>query len=125
MSISGIAFAFTRGWTFAFTLLAIFPPLTISTMLLTKVMQEGFAANLRAYSQSAGYAEQALNAIRVVVAFGQERQEAKNYLGYLGRAKQAAIANAFKAGILMGVFYFSIFASHAYAYYIGSYWVEK
>jgi hypothetical protein len=34
---------------------------------------------MKAYGQSAGYAEQALNAIRVVVAFGQENREVHNY----------------------------------------------
>jgi hypothetical protein len=34
---------------------------------------------MKAYGQSAGYAEQAINAIRVVQAFGQEEKEYKNY----------------------------------------------
>lgn len=38
---------------------------------------------LVAYSQSAGYAEQAMGAIRVVVAFGMEKIEYINYSTYL------------------------------------------
>jgi len=44
-----------------------------------------------AYSQSAGYAEQALSAIKVVSAFGMESLEAKNYKKYLDRAKNAGL----------------------------------
>jgi hypothetical protein len=46
-----------------------------------------------AYSQSAGYAEQALSAMRVVSAFGMETLEAKNYIKYLDRARKAAFKN--------------------------------
>jgi hypothetical protein len=42
---------------------------------------------MKAYGQSAGYAEQALNAIKVVAAFGQEEKEIQNYQKYLFRAK--------------------------------------
>ncbi len=67
-------------------LLAFFPVLAVSTHILNVVLQSGFSANLKSYGQSAGYAEQALNAIRVVQAFGQEQVEISNYGKYLGRA---------------------------------------
>ncbi len=75
MCVSGMVFGFTRGWSYCLPLLAIFPVVVGSTVLMTKVMQKGFMANMVAYSQSAGYAEQALNAIQVVSAFGQEMKE--------------------------------------------------
>ena len=70
MTVSGFAFAFAKGWSYSLACLLILPPMAITTQLLTVTMQGGFTQNMRAYGQSAGYAEQALNAIRVVVAFG-------------------------------------------------------
>lgn len=40
------------------------------TALITISFSKGFEENMKAYGQSAGYAEQALNAIKVVFAFG-------------------------------------------------------
>lgn len=51
-------------------------------------MQNKFSKALKAYGQSAGYAEQALSAIKVVVAFGMEPVEIKNYSKYLSRSKE-------------------------------------
>jgi len=57
MTLSGMALAFTKGWSFSLVILASFPFITITTQLLTKVMQSGFSENMKAYGQSAGYAE--------------------------------------------------------------------
>jgi len=125
MSISGVTMAFTRGWTFSFVLLGIFPIIILATTLMGKVMQAGFVENMIAYSQSAGYAEQALNSIRVVAAFGQESKEIKNYEKYLGIAQKAGIKSHCKIAFVIGFFFFAMFASYAYAFYLGSIWVEK
>ena len=70
ISVAGLAMAFTKGWSFSLVLFACFPPLIVSMAMLTAVMQTGFVSNMVAYSQSAGYAEQALNSMRLVAAFG-------------------------------------------------------
>ena len=91
MTFSGLAFAFSKGWTFSLVLLASFPFIAFTTSLMTKIMQKGFQENMKAYGQSAGYADQALNAIKVVVAYGQELKESRNYNKYLDRARKAGI----------------------------------
>ena len=50
-------------------------------------LEDGNNENMKAYSQSSGYAEQALSAIKVVHTYGQELLEMKNYNKYLSRAK--------------------------------------
>lgn len=40
---------------------------------------------MQAYGQSAGYAEQALQAIRIVVSFGMEKAEINNYTRFLDK----------------------------------------
>jgi ABC-type multidrug transport system fused ATPase/permease subunit len=70
MTVAGLTFAFTKGWSFSLVLLVAFPFLGITTSLMAKVMAKGSQETMKAYGQSAGYADQALNAIRVVVAYG-------------------------------------------------------
>ena len=53
---------------------------------------------MKAYSQSAGYADQALNAIRVVHTYGQELLEEKNYKKYLDRAMKVGKKQSFLTG---------------------------
>ena len=66
MSTSGLFFAFFRGWWFSLILFFAFPILFFGKFLYMMVIQNGFLSNMKAYGQSAGYADQALNAIRVV-----------------------------------------------------------
>lgn len=78
---------------------------------------------MKAYGQSAGYAEQALNAIRVVVAYGQEKREVANYQKYLDRAKQAGIKTHLKGALVMAMFFSFIFGTYAYSFFMGSVWI--
>lgn len=125
MTFAGLAFAFSKGWSFSLVLLAAFPFLGVTTSLTTKVMQSGFQENMKAYGQSAGYADQALNAIRVVVAYGQEMKEVHNYGKYLNRAKEAGVRTHCKGSLAIALFFASIFGTYAYAFYMGSVWIYK
>ena len=58
--IAGFAFSFYWGWLFTVILLGAFPFLALMGMGMGIAMQDGFGEQMRAYSQSAGYAEQAL-----------------------------------------------------------------
>lgn len=51
---------------------------------------------MKAYNQSAGYAEQAISAIKVVHTYGMEKMELENYVKYLGAAKVVGIRSAAK-----------------------------
>jgi ABC-type multidrug transport system fused ATPase/permease subunit len=76
MSLAGLLFSFFKGWFFSFILLIYFPVMLIAAIGVGMSFSVGFSENMKAYGQSAGYADQALNAIKVVFAFGQEEKEA-------------------------------------------------
>ena len=57
MCVAGLTFAFTKGWSFSLVLLVVFPFLTITMSLMAKVQSKGSQANMKAYGQSAGYAD--------------------------------------------------------------------
>jgi ABC-type multidrug transport system fused ATPase/permease subunit len=123
MMVSGLTFAFVKGWSFSFVILASFPCIVFATALLNKVMQKGFRENMKAYGQSAGYAEQALNAIKVVVAFGQEEREVRNYQRFLDRARKSGVKNHCKGAIVMAFFFAAIFATYAWSFFMGAVWI--
>lgn len=58
-------------------------------------------------------------AIRVVVAFGMETVEAKNYERYLINAKNSSVKNHFKNSFLMGGLFVFIYFAYAYAFWVG------
>eukprot|EP00347_Sterkiella_histriomuscorum_P022139 403331544 len=125
MSISGMFLAFFRGWLMSLILLGAFPFVIILLSFTGKAMQKGFKANLQSYGQSAGYAEQALNAIKVVQAFGQEKTEMKNYDKFLGRARKAGIKSNITGAVFISFLMLIIFGYYGYAFYTGSWLVEK
>jgi hypothetical protein len=51
--------------------------------IMGSLVESGLADAMKAYAQSAGYAEQALSAIRVVHTYGQEMLELGNYSKFL------------------------------------------
>ena len=65
----GFAFAFYWGWLLTLILLATVPVMILSGLGMAYSM-EGGEDSLRAYAQSAGYAEQALQGIKVVHTYG-------------------------------------------------------
>jgi hypothetical protein len=42
MTLAGLTFAFSKGWSFSLVILASFPVITIITTIMTKIVQDGF-----------------------------------------------------------------------------------
>jgi ATP-binding cassette subfamily B (MDR/TAP) protein 1 len=59
--------------------------------LLAKFAIAGYTKTAASYNKSAGFAEQAISAIRVVTAFGFEKQEIKNYSKHLDQVFVAGV----------------------------------
>ena len=49
MTVTGLTFAFVKGWSFSLAILGAFPFLILATTLMNKVMQSGFKENMKAY----------------------------------------------------------------------------
>ena len=74
---------------------------------------------MRAYAQSAGYAEQALSAIKVVQSYGQEDLEKINYTKFLDRAAKVQRDAAFSQSGGLSIVYIIMFGFYAYAFFFG------
>ena len=125
MSLSGFMVGFFKGWSLALAILAIAPALIFVAMLFGKVQEAGSKKSQLAFAQSAGYAEQALSAVRVVVAFGQEMTEKENFNGYLERAKKAGMKIEIFAALSIALFFLVIYVSYGYAFWISSVFIEN
>ena len=89
MAIIAMAIAISKGWQLFLAILLIAPVWYLACMLLAKIGMAGYIETMMAYNQSAGYAEQTFAAIRVVVSFGFEKPEVKNYTKYLDQVHAA------------------------------------
>jgi len=125
MGAFGIAFSFVKGWIFTFILIGAFPLIFGASYFTTKALQKGFKDSMKAYSQSAGYAEQALNAIKVVQAFGREDTEQANYEKYLGKARKSGLRTHLKSSLAIAMFFTIIFAYYAYSFYTASWLITE
>jgi ABC-type multidrug transport system fused ATPase/permease subunit len=90
--LSGLAVGFWMGWELALALMILVPFISLIAWMFGKIQSESASNALKFYSQSAGYAEQCLMAIRVVVAFGNEQVEARNYTKHLTDARDKSVA---------------------------------
>ena len=125
MCVSGFVVGFIKGWTLSFAMLAIAPMMFCGMGCFGAAMQGRTVAATKAYGQSAGYAEQALSAIRVVVCFGQEKLEIQNYSRFLQRVTEAGQKSGCMSGFSLGFFFFMIDLTYAYCFSIGAVWVDR
>jgi ATP-binding cassette subfamily B (MDR/TAP) protein 1 len=65
-----------------------------------------------------------MSAIRVVIAFGMEKQEVKNYTKYLDKARQSSIKVGTMTALSLALLFMVIYSSYAYAFYMGSVFVD-
>ena len=85
--ILGFVAAFYFGWKYSLILLGGLPFIACVGIGWGISMESGSTAQMKAYAQSAGYAEQALQSVKIVHTYGNELLELKNYVKYLDRAK--------------------------------------
>ena len=71
-----------------------------------KSVKQGYAENTDSYTKSGAYAEQALNSIKVVSAFGQEYSETVAYASLLDESKRQDTYTNLKSALGFGVFCF-------------------
>ena len=125
MTICGLIIGAINGWSLALANCAIGPIIGVCAVFFGSTMESKFSKALKAYGQSAGYAEQALSAIKVVVAFGMEPVEITNYSKYLSRSKEMGRKQQVLLAFSIGCFIGSIFLSYSYAFWVGGIWIEK
>ena len=72
MGFSGLCLGFVKGWSLALPMLVLCPILIIGIMTLIKGMTVKYIKQSTAFAKCAAFSDQAVEAIRIVVAFGME-----------------------------------------------------
>ena len=75
--VGGFIVAFVFGWQLALVMLALCPLIVVAGALTGRVMGALTSKEQTAYGEAGAIAEQAISAIRTVVAFGGEKEELK------------------------------------------------
>jgi ABC-type multidrug transport system fused ATPase/permease subunit len=98
--------AFTRNWQLTLVLFSIVPVIALC-FLFVNIFGSRFQKNvLNNYAIASSYADEALAAIRTVVAFGAQRKMAKRYDESLRDAKVEGIKRVFVIALGLGAVYF-------------------
>ncbi|CAI2367048.1 unnamed protein product [Moneuplotes crassus] len=123
-SLGGFAVAFTIGWKFTFAALGTFPFILFGIAIMACGIKVGYAKSVAAYAKSSSYAEQALNNIKVVSAFGQEKREIENYVSHLDEARrQGRVGKAIMA-FSMGTFNLLMYLAYSLGLYFAGLFVH-
>ena len=75
--------AFILGWKLSLIYLGTVPFMGMFGIMIGILYKTGIARSIKVYAQSAGYAEQALSAIKIVHTYGNEALEINNYKKFL------------------------------------------
>jgi len=125
MAISGFGLGFFQGWSLALPMLLLCPIIVIGLNFLIKGMTQKYIRSATAYAKCSAFSDQAMNAIRIVVAFGREKTELALYSRYLGEYSDIAAKASVRAGFGFGALLFSIQIGYSYAFTIGAVWVDQ
>uniref|UniRef100_G1RY85 ATP binding cassette subfamily B member 4 n=1 Tax=Nomascus leucogenys TaxID=61853 RepID=G1RY85_NOMLE len=117
---AGFIVGFIRGWKLTLVVMAISPILGLSAAIWAKILSAFSDKELAAYAKAGAVAEEALGAIRTVIAFGGQNKELERYQKHLENAKEIGIKKAISANISMGIAFLLIYASYALAFWYGS-----
>ena len=119
--VLGFAAAFYFGWKYSLVLLGGMPVMMTTGVMWGMAMEAGTVEQMKAYAQSAGYAEQALQSIKIVQTYGNEKLELGNYSKYLGQARAKQRVSSLKSAIAYAALFSAFFGFYAYSLYFGGY----
>ncbi|CAD7078234.1 unnamed protein product [Hermetia illucens] len=117
--IMSIIFSFFYGWKLTLVVLSCAPLIIFSTAFVAKIQSSLSEKELKAYSSAGSVAEEVLNGIRTVVAFGGEEKELQRYQVKLGPAEKSGVRKGLISGIGGGTMWFLIYCCYALAFWYG------
>ncbi|XP_073533933.1 ATP-dependent translocase ABCB1-like isoform X2 [Phyllobates terribilis] len=119
-AISGIIIAFYHGWKLTLVILAISPLISLSGALWTKIVGSYISKEINASANAGAVAEEALTAIRTVVAFNGQEKAAEKYDANLITAKSFGIKKTASINMSIGSSQFIVFGIFALSFWYGA-----
>ena len=112
--VAGLGIAFYYGWELALVILAIAPILMTSAGIMFKITSSFTKKELDAYAAAGAIAEEVLNSIKTVTAFGGQTEEGVRYDKYLVSAKNVGIKRSLSTGLSIG----TLFLGETFSYWL-------
>uniref|UniRef100_H2ZPW6 Bile salt export pump n=1 Tax=Ciona savignyi TaxID=51511 RepID=H2ZPW6_CIOSA len=120
MSLTGIIVGLIYAWKLALVTLSVAPLLGLASTLMFTLTTIYTKRELAAYATAGTIAEEAISAIRTVVAFGCQDKEVDRYTHNLGDAKVVGIKRGLVSGFSMGLLYLSMFGMYGLSFWYGT-----
>jgi len=123
--VGGLAISFYVGATMALSMLVIIVYILVWGAFQSYAISKGDTIEDWIFIKSGASAEQALTAIKVVKAFGQEQHEVYNFERHLSKYDHIATKQAWLYGVGKGVLESSLYLASAYGFFIGGIFVAS
>lgn len=123
--IAGFVIGFVRGWKLSLVLLSCVPLIGACAALMTKFTVASASKGQDSYSGAGAVAEQAISAIRTLVAFGGQKRETAAYVKQLDMAFVHGKKRAIATGSGVGAFMFILFSTYGLTFWYGAQEVFK
>ncbi|XP_034242655.1 ATP-dependent translocase ABCB1-like isoform X2 [Thrips palmi] len=118
--ISGLAVGLVANWRLTVVILGVGPLLIGTSGFLARVAASSAAREQMKYAIAGGIADEVLNCIRTVAAFGAQDREAKRYENALEKGRWMAMKKYYYLAVGLGVVFFVTYASYGLAFWYGS-----
>lgn len=118
--IAGFVIGFVRGWKLSLVLLSCVPLIGACAALMTKFTVANASKGQDSYAGAGAVAEQAISAIRTIVAFGGQKRETESYVKQLDTAFVHGKKRAIATGSGVGAFMFILFSTYGLTFWYGA-----
>lgn len=119
-AISGIVIGFIKGWLLTIFVLLLTPIMFFGMFFFIKAVQKSEEIQRTSYSNAGSTSDECFTYIKTVKSLNGEEHEIKRYSGHCDESKKTSIRFGYKAGLLWGIFFFSVLFMYGMAYLIGS-----
>ena len=111
--------AFVYGWDLTLVIMTMVPFMIIFGGIAAKVQSSFAEKEMTAYGKAGAVAEEALSAIRTVVAFGGQKKEVERYADNLVGAKKSGILRGTLTGVSGGLMFGIMYMVYALGFWYG------
>ncbi|RDW76527.1 ABC transporter ATP-binding protein [Aspergillus mulundensis] len=118
--IGSFVVAFVWSWELSLVTLAGFVAVVLVTGSLFPLTVQGQARQVEVEKQAAGIASECFAGIKMIMAFGAQRQSVERYGALVERAKQLAQSTNFLTSFQFALTFFGVFGTIALAFWYGA-----
>lgn len=122
--VAGIAVAFAGGWDMTLVMIGTLPLIAAAGMTLARVSAVMGAVSQKANASASGYAQQQLQQIRTVTAYGGQERALQEYEKALETPTRTAIRQSLYTGFALGSVNAVVYFTYSIAYYYGAWRVS-